>query len=241
MLRVHSLESFGTHDGPGLRLVVFMPGCNYRCLYCHNPDMFDLTSGKSMTVKNIVDTAVKMVPYFGTKGGVTISGGEPTLQSPELIKLFKALHTKGIHTTLDTNGGINSETVRELYDHTDLVLLDVKHINPNRHRDLTGQTNLAALELAAYREKTGKAMWLRYVLVPGLTDDPEDVRAWAKHFQKYKTIERVEILPYHTLGVYKYEKLGLEYPLSGTLPPTDLVLERTRKIMNEYLSHVIIS
>lgn len=241
MLRVHSIESFGTHDGPGLRLVVFLAGCNYRCLYCHNPDMFNLASGNNLTIKAVVDTALKMKPYFGTKGGVTVSGGEPTLQAPELIKLFKALHKKGIHTALDTNGGINSETVKKLYDNTDLVLLDIKHINPNRHRDLTGQTNLAALELAAYREKTGRPMWLRYVLVPGLTDEPADIDHWAKHFASYRTIERVEILPYHTLGVYKYEKLGLDYPLLGTLPPANLVLESTKKIMNQHLQHVTIS
>ncbi len=238
LLRVHSIESFGTHDGPGIRLVIFAQGCQFRCLYCANPDTWDVHGGKAMHIDDIVKLAVNQKPYFGKKGGVTISGGEPTLQAESLARLFRKLKAEGINTALDTNGRLLNDDVRELYDLTDLVLLDVKQIDDAWHKKLTGLSNQSVLDIAAYRESTGKPMWLRYVLVPGWSDDPDHVEAFGKHFAGYTTIEKIEIQPYHKLGVHKWETMGMTYELEGVERPDKQTIDRTAAIFGRYFKEV---
>lgn len=240
MLRVHSIETFGTHEGPGIRLVIFLQGCNIRCLYCHNPDLLSRDGGNLMKRKEILAITEKQKGYFGVDGGVTVSGGEPTLQTKSLYKLFRELNKRKIHTALDTNGIIATNEVKKLYQKTDLLLLDIKHIDEKIHVKLTGSTNKNVLEMAKYREDSKKAMWIRYVLVPGWNDDEKSLKEFGEHFVGYKTIERVEILPYHTLGVYKYKQLGMKYKLSKVSSPTPEVIEKTRNILSKYFSNVLV-
>jgi pyruvate formate lyase activating enzyme len=242
MLNVHSIETFGTHEGPGIRLVVFLQGCAMRCAYCHNPDSQPLQSShaQQFSVEQILEKLEKEKPYFKDQGGLTVSGGEPTLQAKKLIPLFKAARAQGFHTALDTCGAILNDEVQQLYDLTDLVILDVKHIDDRQHQKLTGHSNHNALANALYREKSGKPMWLRYVLVPGWTDQPESLEKWAQHFADYKNIERVEILPYHTLGVYKYQQLGLPYQLNDVQPPTEDEIATARQIFAAHLNQVVV-
>ncbi len=239
-LRIHSLETFGTHDGPGIRMVVFVQGCQFRCLYCQNPDSLDVHGGTLVEVKELVTRAIRQKNYFGEKGGVTVSGGEPLLQRTKLTSFFKQLHENGINTCLDTNGRLNTPDVHTLLEHTDLLLLDVKHIDDEWHRKLTGQSNKTTLEVAAYREASGKRMWLRYVLVPGWTDQEDFVERWAKHFSTYKTVERVEIIPFHQLGMHKWELMNIEYPLKDTSTPSDEIKNRTKEIFDKYFTNVIL-
>lgn len=241
-LRLHSIETFGTHDGPGIRLVVFVQGCLFRCLYCHNPDTQEMETDKTKLVSNqeILDLLEKQREYFGQAGGLTISGGEPTLQAKCLIELFKEAKRRGYNTCLDTCGAVDSQEVRDLYDLTDLVMLDVKHIDDAWHKKLTGMSNENTLKNAAYREKTGKDLWLRYVLVPGWTDQPEYLEAWAKYFKDYKSIKKVEIIPYHKLGVFKYEALGRKYQLEGVEPPSKIETAQAAKIFIKYLGDNVV-
>ncbi|MEI8103752.1 MAG: pyruvate formate-lyase-activating protein [Candidatus Moraniibacteriota bacterium] len=238
MLQVHSIETFGTHEGPGIRLVIFLQGCYFRCLYCHNPDTQALQGGTLMSVASLVKLAEKQRAYFGVAGGVTVSGGEPTLQAKELVKLFRALHKRGIHTALDTNGALLDDATKKLYAETDLLLLDTKHIDETKHRTLTGMSNANTLALAEYRESTGKPMWLRYVLVPGYSDDEADLIRLGEHFKDYQHIERMEILPYHTLGAYKYAKLGRKNPLEGVATPSVASIGRAKAIFERYFQRV---
>ncbi len=240
MLRVHSIETFGTHDGPGLRLVIFLQGCGLRCLYCHNPDLWERCGGKLMKRSDLIKTAEKQREYFGKNGGVTVSGGEPTLQVKNLTKLFISLKKRGINTALDTNGIIVSKEVKRLYRYSDLVLLDVKHIDEKMHIKLTGASNGNVFKMAEFREKSGKDMWIRYVLVPGWNDSDKYLRQFGEYFKNYKTIKKIEILPYHTLGVYKYKELGLKYKLSKVKPPTKENIENAKKILSEYFSNVTV-
>lgn len=192
-----------------------------------------------MEIDQIIELVEKERGYFGEKGGVTASGGEPTIQALELGKLFAKLQERGIHTALDTNGALAiDENLKFLLNHTDLVLLDVKHIDPNKHKILTGRTNENILETARYCEENNIKMWLRYVLVPGYSDDLADLENWAKHFANYKNVERAEILPYHTLGVYKYKKLGMKYGLEGVKSPSKEDVEKAINVFKKYLSHV---
>ena len=240
MLRVHSIETFGTHDGPGIRLVIFLQGCNIRCLYCHNPDLLTRKGGVLTKRKEILAIMEKQKGYFGNNGGVTISGGEPTLQAKSINKLFRELNKRKIHTALDTNGTIISDEVKRLYKKTDLLLLDVKHIDEKMHIKLTGASNKNVLEMAKYRENSGKNMWIRYVLLPGWNDDEKSLRGFGEYFKDYKTIERVEILPYHTLGVYKYKQLGMRYKLSKVNPPTKENMDNAKTILSEYFTNVLV-
>lgn len=237
-LRVHSIETFGTHDGPGIRMVVFVQGCQLRCAYCANPDTIDINGGRMMDLEELMELAINEKPYFGRKGGVTVSGGEPTLQRSKLIPLFKMLHEEGINTALDTNGKILDEEVKELFDETDYLLLDIKHFDEGWHRKLTERSNKKVLDTAAYRESTGKAMWLRYVLVPGWSDQEEHLHAMGHHFKDYKTIEKVQILPYHQLGVHKWKALGMPYRLEGVEPPTREQVEKAAAIFRQYFGSV---
>ena len=224
MIRVHSYESLGTYDGPGIRLVVFLQGCNFRCLYCANPDTIDCKGeSKETSPEEILRMAVSQKPFFGKKGGITFSGGEPTVQAKALIPLFRMLKDAGIHICVDTNGSIWNEHVKELFTLADLVLLDVKEFNDERHRLL------------------GKPFWLRYVLVPGYSAFREDIEALGKHFEGYQMIERVEILPYHTLGVHKYEAMGLDYQLKDVKQNTPEQLEVAQALFETYFNKVYVN
>lgn len=241
MINVHSYESMGTFDGPGLRLVVFLQGCPFRCLYCANPDTISLTGGKETLPQEIVDMAVSQKPFLGKRGGITFSGGEPTIQAEALIPLFKELKKHDIHICVDSNGSVWNKYVEELFSLTDLVLLDVKQINPDRHRLLTERSNEQTLRTAEWLEQHERPFWLRYVLVPGYSDAEEDIRKLGEVFGNYKCIQRVEILPYHRLGVHKYEAMGLDYQLNEVKENTLEQLEQARKIFCEYFEVVIVN
>lgn len=241
MIRVHSYESMGTYDGPGLRLVVFLQGCPFRCLYCANPDTIPFDGGKETDVEHIVKMAVSQKPFFGRRGGVTFSGGEPTAQAKDLIPVVKGLKEEGIHVCIDTNGGIWNPAVEELLGMIDLVLLDVKQINPERHLNLTERSNEQTLKTAQWLEDNNKPFWLRYVLVPGISDFEEDIRAFGEHFKSFKMLQRVEILPYHTLGIHKYETMGQEYKLKETKTNTPEQLDRAMALFNEYFNCAILN
>lgn len=242
MIRVHSYESMGTFDGPGLRLVVFLQGCNFRCLYCTNPDTIDPTGeSKETPADEIVRMAVSQKAFFGKKGGVTFSGGEPTLQSRALIPLFRQLKEQGIHICVDTNGSIRNSDTEELLKLTDLVLLDIKEFNNSRHRLLTERGNEQTIRTAEWLEEIGKPFWLRYVLVPGYSNFEEDIRALGEHLKGFRMIQRVEILPYHTLGVHKYEAMGQEYRLKGVKENTPEQLDIAKAIFCEYFPTVYVN
>ena len=242
MIRVHSYESLGTYDGPGIRLVVFLQGCNFRCLYCANPDTIDCKGeGKDTVPEDILRMAVSQKPFFGKKGGVTFSGGEPTLQAKALIPLFRMLKEAGIHICVDTNGSVWNESVKDLFTLADLVLLDVKEFNDERHHLLTSRSNEQTLQTAAWLEANEKPFWLRYVLVQGYSAFREDIEALGKHFKDYRMIERVEILPYHTLGVHKYEAMGLNYQLNSVKQNTPEQLEEARALFEAYFNKVFVN
>ncbi len=235
--RIHSFESFGTVDGPGIRFVVFLQGCPLRCQYCHNPDTWG-SGGKEYTVDEVVSQALRYKNYFGDKGGVTATGGEPMLQIDFLIQLFTALKAKGVHTCVDTSGITFRETDeicvekhKKLLEVTDLFLLDIKHIEKDGHKALTGQSNENTLAFAKFLSENGKKMWIRHVLVPGITDEDKLLEKLKAFVDGLKTVEKVEVLPYHTMGVVKYEKLGLDYPLKDVLPPEKERVQNARRIL----------
>ena len=238
-LRVHSIESFGTHDGPGIRMVIFLQGCKFKCLYCHNPDTIPFDGGQFYPKEHLLRRAINMKSYFGNEGGITVSGGEPLIQSQQLIPLFKALKEEGIHTNVDTNGRVLNEHTKVLLDeYTDLVMLDIKHINNDWHKKLTGVSNENTLRFAEYREQSGKPMWLRYVLVPGWSDQEEYLHQLGKHFVNYKTIEKIELLPYHKLGVHKWEEMGWKYQLKNVPENTKEQIEKAQHILEQYFKVV---
>jgi pyruvate formate lyase activating enzyme len=237
-LRIHSIETLGTHDGPGIRMVIFVQGCQFRCLYCQNPDTLDINGGTFFPIEDLVEKALQQKSYFSKKGGVTVSGGEPLLQREKLIQFFDRLHENGINTCLDSNGRVLDEKAKILLSKTDLLLLDVKHINNEWHKKLTGLKNNTTISVAEYRESTGKPMWLRYVLVPGWTDQEEYLHEWGQYFTNYKTIERVEIIPFHQMGKHKWDILGFEYQLENTLPPTIEEKEKALAIFKLYFKNV---
>lgn len=242
MLRVHSYESMGTFDGPGLRLVVFLQGCNFRCLYCANPDTIDAKGESTETsVEEIMRLAMNEKAFFGKKGGVTFSGGEPTVQAADLIPLVKRLKEQGINVCIDTNGSIWNKDVEELLGLVDLVLLDVKQFNPERHKILTERSNEQTLRTAKWLEDNNRPFWLRYVLVPGYSAFEEDIRALGEHLGVYKMVQRVEVLPYHTLGVHKYEAMGWEYKLAGVKENTMQQLDDAKALFEQYFSNVYVN
>lgn len=234
MARIHSFESMGTVDGPGVRFVVFMQGCPMRCKYCHNPDTWQSAGGREMTADEVAAQALKYKRYFGKRGGVTVTGGEPLLQLDFLIELFKLLKEHGIHTCIDTSGicfGEEDERYDELMKVTDLVLLDIKHPDEEEHKKLTGRSGAKPRAFARYLSEKGVPVWIRYVLVPGYTDG-EDVLLRLKEFlATLKNVERVEVLPYHTMGVPKYKSLDMAYALEGVQPPAKEQIRRAREIL----------
>ena len=234
---VHSLESFGSVDGPGVRYVIFLSGCAMRCQFCHNPDTWDRNSGTPYEAGALLEKACKYRSYWGSKGGITVSGGEPLLQIDFLTELFRRAKEMGIHTTLDTSGNPFTREEpffskwQELMKYTDLVLLDIKQINEQEHMKLTGQTNTNIHSMARELSDMSKPVWIRHVLVPGGSDKDEYLHQLADFIHTLKNVERVEVLPYHTLGTFKWEKLGIPYPLEGVKPPTQERIDNARRIL----------
>lgn len=241
-IRVHSYESMGTFDGPGLRYVVFLQGCPFKCLYCANPDTIDSVGESKLTdASYILEQAVSMKPFFGKRGGITFSGGEPTVQAEALVPLFRQLRGAGLHICVDSNGAVWNKHVEELFGLADLILLDVKEINAERHEHITSRPNTQTLRTAEWLEQHDHPFWLRYVLVPGLSDFEEDLRRLGEHFRDYKQIQRVELLPYHRLGVHKYEALGWEYKLAEVKENTPEQLARAEHVLREYFPQLVVN
>lgn len=234
---VHSLETFGLVDGPGVRFVVFLQGCSLRCQFCHNPETWH-SGGEEWTAENLWQKAFRYKQYWKSNGGVTVSGGEPLLQIDFLIEFFKLAKKAGVHTALDTAGQPFStnpewlEKFRTLMEYTDLVLLDLKQMDEEGHKALTGKTNSNILEMAKWLSDNGTKMWIRHVLVPNITDDEDDLQKMHEFISTLKTVERVEVLPYHTLGLAKWVKLGIDYPLDGVKIPTEEQVKRAEEILH---------
>lgn len=235
---IHSIESFGSVDGPGVRFLLFLKGCHMRCQYCHNPDTWaKKDGGEVMTPQQAFDKAYRYHTYWRNNGGITVSGGEALLQPEFVTELFKIAKKKGVHTCLDTSGNPFTREedyfskFNELMKYTDLFLLDIKEIDDEKHKKLTGWTNANILDLAQYLSENGKDMWIRYVLVPGVTDAEEDLTKLSEFVKTLKTVQRFEVLPYHTLGTFKWKELGLNYELEGINPPTGEEIERANRLL----------
>lgn len=232
---IHSTESFGAADGPGVRFIVFMQGCHMRCRYCHNPDTWKMDGGDEVTADEILKRALRFKPYWGKDGGITISGGEPLLQIDFVIELFKKAKELGINTCIDTAGNPFKKEepffskFEELMKYTDLLLLDLKEINPTRHKDLTGFDNSNIIEMAKYLSEINKPVWIRHVLVPEHSDFDEDLDALGDFIDTLSNVDRVEILPYHTLGKFKWENLGIPYTLESISPPSAERIENAKQ------------
>ena len=234
--KIHSIETFGTVDGPGVRYVVFMQGCDFRCAYCHNPDTWDFAGGTEYTVDEIVQDIAKYTRYIE---GVTISGGEPLMQIDFITELFERVKEMGLTTCIDTNGGVfNKENsgllvkLDKLLEFTDIVMLDIKHIDDEAHINLTGKTNANILEFAKFLSDKNIDMWLRYVLVPTINDSEELLLRWKEFADTLASVKKIEVLPYHRLALEKYKKLGLEYKLKDILEPTKEQINLAQEILN---------
>lgn len=248
---VHSTETFGSVDGPGIRFVIFMQGCKMRCKYCHNPDTWAMKGNNSTerTVDDVLSEAVRYRDYWGKDGGITVSGGEALLHIDFVTALFTRCHEMGINTCLDTAAQpyqINkkiTEKIDKLLTVTDLVLLDIKEINPERHKELTGHDNANILAFASYLSKKQISVWIRHVLVPGESDFDEDLIKLGQFVETLENVMKFEILPYHTLGEIKWQELGWEYPLAGVEPPSGARVANAKKLMHtesymEYLNRI---
>ncbi len=233
--RVHSLETFGTVDGPGIRFVLFLQGCLMKCQYCHNPDTWNFDGGKEMTVDEVLAEIEPYLNYYRSSGGgLTISGGEPTLQAAFVAEIFSEAKKRwNLHTTLDSNGFNNAEKLEYLLDVTDLVLLDIKHIDNDKHKVLTGVSNEQTLRTARWLSDHGKKMWIRHVFVPGIHEDENNLRDLGKFIGTLNGVEKFEILPYHQMGIYKWKELGREYPLEGVPSPTEDQVQRAYRLIEE--------
>ena len=231
--RIHSIESFGTVDGPGIRFVVFMQGCPLKCKYCHNRDTWNLDGGHTITSDELVKEIMHYKSYMDNSGGgITISGGEPLLQAKFITELFTKLKKKKIHTTIDTAGSLPiTDEIKNLLDLTDLVLLDIKHIDNEKAIKLTGTSNKNNLEFAKYLSSINKPMWIRQVLVPGYTDDETDLLKLKEFINSLNSVENVEILPYHSLGKFKWKELGATYELENVIPPSLEAVEKAKEIL----------
>ena len=239
---VHSVETCGTVDGPGIRFIIFLQGCMMRCKYCHNRDTWDLEGGKDMTVDELMAELLQYRHFMNASGGgITISGGEAMLQ-PEFVKaMFEACRLEGIHTCLDTNGFVRriDDSTKAVLDVADLVLLDVKQMDNKKHIDLTHVSNKYTLDFANYLAEQNQPVYLRYVVVPGYSDSLEDAHELGKFIEPMKNIEKIEMLPYHELGKHKWTAMGEIYPLDGVRPPSHQVMEDVQKVLQQYHNNVI--
>ena len=242
--RIHSIESFGSVDGPGVRFVVFLKGCHMRCQFCHNPDKWEMKGGLEKTADELLAQALRYKTYWKKEGGITVSGGDPLLQIDFLIEFFKKAKAKGVHVTLDTSGKPFTRKepffskFKELMEFTDLVMLDIKQIDDAEHKILTGWSNENILDMAKYLSEINKPMWIRHVLVPGGSDNDEQLKRLDSFIKTLNNVERVDVLTYHTLGTFKWEELGKEYPLKGVKPPSKERIENAKKLLhvNDYYS-----
>lgn len=233
ILQVHSFESLAAADGPGLRFAVFLAGCPLRCAYCHNPDTWRTESGTAYTAEEICAKAARYKPYYAQNGGVTVSGGEPLLQARAVSGLTAALQAKNIHVAIDTAGSLYNDEVEKLLQLKPMLLLDIKSPDEARYRDICGgelQTTLRVLQTA---QRCGCEVWLRYVIVPQLTDSERDLRQVIALGNQYSCVSNITLLPYHTLGVYKYEALGIPYRLTGAVPPAPQDMQRLNNIVQQ--------
>ena len=238
---VHSVESFGSVDGPGIRFLIFLQGCPMRCQFCHNPDSWKTGIGEERTADELLDQAERFRAYWGDNGGITVSGGEALLQIDFLLELFEKAKQRGIGTCLDTSAQLFTrkspffEKFERLMELTDTVLLDIKHIDDEEHRKLTRHSTANILDCARYLSEIDKPVWIRHVLIPGITDKDEYLVRLRDFLSTLHNIERIEVLPYHTLGVYKYEKLGIDYPLKDVQPPAAERVANANDILQQAL------
>ena len=223
---IHSVESFGSVDGPGLRYIIFFSGCPLRCQFCHNPDTWDMTKGEKRESEDLIKEALTCKSYWGKKGGITVRGGEPLMQLDFLLDLFTKSKEENINTCIDTSGapftrqGEWFNTFERLMEKTDTLLVDIKHIDDSEHKKLTGRGNQNIIELFRYLDEIKKPIWIRHVLVPSISDNDEYLEKTRDFIRTLHNVQRVEILPYHTLGVHKYKDLGLPYALEGVPSPS---------------------
>ncbi len=236
--RIHSYETFGLVDGPGVRSVVFLQGCPMRCRYCHNPETWDISGGEEKEAAEVFKFLIRYKPYWRNNGGVTVSGGEPLLQMDFVTELFTLLKAKNVEIALDTSGALFSddpawlEKLRKLMQVTDLFLLDIKEWDSEKHKALTGRSNENILAMARFLSENNKDMWIRHVLVPNLTDNEDDLNQIAGFIKSLKTVKRVEVLPYHTLGLFKWQNLNIPYTLDGVRAPSDEEIKKAEAILN---------
>ena len=231
--RIHSFQSLGPVDGPGVRTVVFLQGCPLRCICCHNPDTWDFSGGSEASVDALAERIQRYRSYFGTQGGVTVSGGEPLCQAPFVTELFRRLHELGIHTALDTSGYRLDEQVKQLLSVTDLVLLDVKYTNPEDYLRYTGCEMARVEEFLAYLQERRIPTWIRHVLIPGYNDDDASVSALAAIGAKYACVQKIELLPFRKLCLEKYREMGIPFPLEHT---PEMSAERIAAWTERYLN-----
>ncbi|WP_434777243.1 pyruvate formate lyase 1-activating protein [Neisseria sp. Ec49-e6-T10] len=234
--QIHSFESFGTVDGPGIRFVVFFQGCLMRCLYCHNRDTWRFKGGQFVSVEDLMKEIQTYKHFIKPSGGVTASGGEAILQAPFVRNWFRACKQEGFHTCLDTNGFVREYTpvIDELLDVTDLVMLDLKQLNDDIHKKLVGVSNQNTLTFAKHLAQRNQKTWIRYVVVPSWTDDEHSIRLLGEFTQNMKNVEKIELLPYHELGKHKWTTIGKPYKLEGTPTPTKDALDKIKAILEEY-------
>lgn len=237
-IKIHHTETFWTHEWPGIRAVFFTQWCLMKCLYCHNPDTISIEWWKEYSFDELLKISLSTKPYFWAKWGVTFSGGECLLQAKELKEFFKILKENKIHTCIDTNGFILNEDVKELLEYTDLVLLDIKHMDEENHKKLTWVSNKQIFDFANYLKEINKPFWIRHVLVPGYTDSEEHLESLGKYFSSFANLERLEILPYHTLWIPKWKELWMKYGLAWVLPPTDEELLKAKSTLERNLKSV---
>ncbi|MDA3847038.1 MAG: pyruvate formate-lyase-activating protein [Vallitaleaceae bacterium] len=240
--RVHSIETCGTVDGPGIRFVLFMQGCPLRCKYCHNPDTWKVGSGDEMTVDAVFEEIVKYKSYMKfSGGGFTATGGEPLLQAAFLIELFKMCREAGIHTAIDTSGFILNDHVKALLEYTDLVILDIKNFDKEQYTYITGVSLEPTLEFMSYLRKINMPTWIRYVLVPTLSDDLSSIEDLGRYVQPFTNIEKIEILPFHKMGEYKWEALDYRYELADISEPGRALMDQVLDILQKYHHNVCAS
>ncbi len=230
--RIHSIESGGAVDGPGIRFVSFLQGCPLRCQYCHNPDTWKTTGGMEKTAQELYNEASSLRSYMKfSGGGVTVTGGEPLMQAEFVLEYFKLCKENKIHTAIDTSGYIFNDTVKEVLKYTDLVLLDIKNFDPERYKLLTSVELEPTLKFLDYISKLDLKIWIRYVLVPGLTDNLDSISELGEYLSQYNNIERIEVLPFHKMGEYKWETMGYKYQLGDTKEPSkELLLEAVMRL-----------
>ena len=233
--RIHSIETFGTVDGPGIRCILFFQGCPLRCKYCHNRDTWDAKCGTEYTADELIEKAAKYTSYMKSSGGgITASGGEATLQPEFLAELFAKAKERDIHTCLDTSGFVDIEKIEKVLDNTDLVLLDLKHMDEEKSKELTGVGIQKALKLAKHLEERNIPVWIRHVLVPGITDSEDNLSKIGEFAASLNNVERLELLPYHSIGVHKWESMGLDYELKDVRDADQDDVRKASEIIERY-------